>query len=60
VTNGTGVSAPAGVAAGQKLVITNATGANFSTGDFAIPDAPLPATNTWNLIYDGSAWQIIN
>jgi hypothetical protein len=60
VTSGTGVTAPSGVSAGQKLVITNATGANFTTGTFFIPDAPLPATNTWNLIYDGSEWQIMN
>ncbi len=54
VTSGTGVTAPASPVAGQKLMITNATASPFGVGDFAVPP-----TTTWNLIFDGTNWQLV-
>jgi hypothetical protein len=50
----TGVTLPTPLGAGQFLIVSNATGVAFITGDAAVPNG-----DTWQFIYDGSSWRVI-
>ena len=50
----TGVTARNDCPVNQTIRLTNLTGADFTTGDF-----PIPNGGTWLAYWDGTAWQTI-
>jgi hypothetical protein len=53
VTSGTGVTMPTAVATGQVILVTNSTGATFTSGTST---AHVTNGNTWMMVWEGSSW----